>query len=143
MGTIKTYLECEVLGGRKLIESAVIEGEGASEVLVSLGLMKKWDLIHDTFPAETVSDFLQRKINKTKIAYSSRYSFDSSIYNESRKLKEPSKDCKKLKATIMSKWEDCFKEHLGPEDRMDVPPVKLRIKEAGIKPFFCIKPYEN
>ena len=91
MGTIKTYLECEVLGGRKLIESAVIEGEGASEVLVSLGLMKKWDLIHDTFPAETVSDFLQRKMNKTKIAYSSRYSFNSSVYDESRQLKEPSK----------------------------------------------------
>ena len=103
MGTIKTYLECEVLGGRTLIESAVIEGEGASEVLVSIGLMKKWDLIHDSFLTETVSDFLQQKMNKTEIAYSSRYSFDSSVYNESRRLKEPSKECKKLKSAIITK----------------------------------------
>ena len=60
MGTVKIYLECAVLGGRKLMEAAVIEGEGASEVLVSLGLMKKWDLIRDSFPQETVSDFLLR-----------------------------------------------------------------------------------
>ena len=53
------------------MEAAVIEGEGASEVLVSLGLMKKWDLIHDTFPLETVSDYLHRRTNKSKIAYSS------------------------------------------------------------------------
>ena len=50
MGTVKTYLEYEVLGGRKLMEAAVIEGEGVAEVLVLLGLMKIWDLIHDTFP---------------------------------------------------------------------------------------------
>ena len=29
LGTVKMYLECEVLGGRKLMEAAVIEGEGA------------------------------------------------------------------------------------------------------------------
>ena len=26
------YLECDVLGGRKLIEAAVIEGEGAADM---------------------------------------------------------------------------------------------------------------
>ena len=58
-----------MLGGRKLVEAAVIEGEGPTrEVLVSLGLMKKWDIIHDTFPEETVSDFLERKTNKVKFA---------------------------------------------------------------------------
>ena len=90
LGTVQAYLECEVLGGRKLVEAAVIEGEGASEVLVSLGLMKKWDLIHDSFPQETVSDFLTRMTNKTKIAYSSLYSFNNGIHNESKKLVEPS-----------------------------------------------------
>ena len=116
MGTVKIYLECEVLGGRKLMEAAVIEGEGASEVLVSLGLMKKWDLIHDSFPQETVSDFLYRKTNKSKIAYSSRYSFQTSVFNESRKLKEPSRECRNLKNEIVNEWDNCFKEKLGPED---------------------------
>ena len=29
LGTVQAYLECEVLGGRKLVEAAVIEGKGA------------------------------------------------------------------------------------------------------------------
>jgi len=65
LGTVQIYLECEVLGGRKLMEAAVIAGEGASEVLVSLGLLKKWDMIHDSFPEETVSDCIQRVTKKT------------------------------------------------------------------------------
>ena len=116
--------------------------KGASEVLVSLGLMKKWDLIHDTFPHETVSDFIY-KTNKPKLAYSTRYSFHSSIYNQSSKLKEPSRECKKLKDLITDEWGDCFKEKLGPKDRMNVKPVKLRIKESSEIPTFCSKPYDT
>ena len=125
------------------MEAAVKEGEGTSEVLVSLGLMKKWDLIHDSFPQETVSDFLHRVTNKSKIAYSSLYSFNNSIYSESRKLKDPSKECKKLKSEIVKEWEDCFKEKLGPEDRMKVEPVKLKVKESSMKPSFCTRPFDT
>ena len=95
------YLECDVLGGRKLIEAVVIEGEGAAEVLVLLALMKKWDIIHDTFPQETVSDYLPRKTNKVKYAYFSLYSFNSDIYKKSVKIKDPSKQCKDLKLEIV------------------------------------------
>ena len=66
LGTVTFFLECDVLGGRKMIEAAVIEGEGAAEVLISLALMKKWDLIHDSFPSETISDYMTRKTNKVK-----------------------------------------------------------------------------
>ena len=45
LGSVKLFLEADVLGGRKLVECAVIEGDGAKEVLVSLGLMKKWDIL--------------------------------------------------------------------------------------------------
>ena len=71
LGTVKLYLEADVLGGRKLVERAVIEGEGAKEVLISLGLMKKWDLIHQTFPHETITDYLNSLNNKSGIAYQS------------------------------------------------------------------------
>ena len=54
--TVKMYLETEVLGGKKMIEAAVIEGEGSKEILISLGLMKKSDLIHNSFANKTVSD---------------------------------------------------------------------------------------
>ena len=51
LGTVRMFLEADVLGGRKLVEAAVIQGEGSKEVLVSLGLMKSWDLIHQSFPS--------------------------------------------------------------------------------------------
>ena len=116
------------------MECTVIEREGASEVLVSLGLMKKWDIIH-TFPEETVSDFVARKTNKVKFAYSSLYSFHSDIYNKSVKIKDPSRQCKDLKLEIVKKW--------GPNDRMSVEPVKLRLKDQSKKPAFCIRPFDT
>ena len=33
LGTVSFYLECDVLGGRKLIEAAVIEGRGQQRFL--------------------------------------------------------------------------------------------------------------
>ena len=144
LGTVSFYLECEMLGGRKLVEAAVIEGEGAAEILISLALMKKWDLIHDTFPMETISDYLTRKTNKVKYAYSSLYSFNTDIYNKSVKIKEPSKICNDLKLEIVKSWSDCFKETLGPNDRMSVDPVKLRMKdESKKKPSFCVRPFDT
>jgi hypothetical protein len=54
--------------------------------------------------------------DKSKIAYSSLYSFNNDIYSESRKLREASKECKELKSEIIKEWGDCFKEKLGPKD---------------------------
>ena len=143
LGTVRMFLEADVLGGRKLIEAAVIQGEGSKEVLVLLGLMKSWDLIHQSFPSETVSDYMYRLNNKGFQAYSSLYSFQTQLFNESTPLKEPSRECKKLKAEITKEWQDCFKEKLGPQDRMKVPPVKLKIKNSGVKPNFCTRPYDT
>ena len=95
------------------MEAAVIAGEGAAEVLVSLGLLKKWDMIHDTFPEETISDFMQRVTNKHKLAYSSLYNFNSDNFSTSRKLRPPGKECIELKDKIVKKYGDCFKEYLA------------------------------
>ena len=48
IGTCKIFLENEVLASRKMVEAAVIEGEGSKETLISLEL-KKWDLIQSNF----------------------------------------------------------------------------------------------
>ena len=77
------------------------------------------------------------------MAYSSLYSLQSNLYNESKILKEPSKECRKLKSEIINAWQDCFKEKLGPEDRMKVPPVKLKMRNTEAKPNFCLKPYDT
>ena len=136
LGTVKFYLEADVLGGRKMVEAAVIRGEGTKEVLVSLGLMKSWDIIHQTFPEETVSDYLYKLTNKSSLAYSSLYSLQNNIYSESKVLKDPSKECRKLKEEIIGAWGDCLKDKLGPEDRMKVPPVKLKLKSSEGRPSF-------
>ena len=41
LGTAKMFLETEILGVRKIIEEAIIKGDGLKkEILISLGLMK-------------------------------------------------------------------------------------------------------
>ena len=121
----------------------MVRGEGTKEILVSLSLMKSWDIIHQSFPEETVSEYILKQNNKSSIAYSSLYNFQSDIYCESKKLREPSKECKKLKDEIISDWAECFKEKLGPTDRMKVPPVKLKLRNSESRPSFCSKPYDT
>ena len=62
LGTAILFLESETLGvHRKELELAVIEGvEGNKEILVSLKLMKTWKMVHETFPKETVENFIIR-----------------------------------------------------------------------------------
>ena len=106
--------------------------------------MKKWDLIHGSFPRETINDYMTRKTNKVKYVYSSLYSFSSNLNNISLKLKPTSKQCKDLKEKIVTKYSDCFKEKLGPNDRMSVEPVKLGMKEGSkTRPNFCVRPYDT
>ena len=149
-GTVRIYLEAEVLGGRKLLEAAVLRGETeAKEILVSLGYLKKWDLLHDSFPMESVSSYINRISNKGYSAYSSLYSFHSKCegdnhHSESKPLKEPSKKCRKMKEEIVKNWSDCFKDKLEKGDRMKVAPVKLTLKDSNeVKPSFHTRPYDT
>ena len=87
--------------------------------------------VHQWFPSEIVSDYLFRMTNKGFQAYSRLYSFQNQLYNENKPLKEPSRECKKLNAEITKEWEDCFKEKLGPQDRMRDPTELNACLEAG------------
>ena len=51
LGTIRMFIDNRILGGRKLVEAAVIREE-KKETLISLQLLKKWDLIHESFPQQ-------------------------------------------------------------------------------------------
>ena len=52
------YIEAENMKGRRRIECAVIEGHGAREMLISLEYLKKWNIVHPTFPRENLEDYL-------------------------------------------------------------------------------------
>ena len=58
-------------------------------------------------------------------------------------MKAPSKECRKLREDIMNNWQGCFKEELEPQDRMNVEPVKLRLKDEEARPIFCTRPYDS
>ena len=140
--TIRMYINNKILGGRKLIEAAVIESD-KKETLISLDLLKKWDLVHDSFPFQTVSDYINSKKNKCMKAYSTLYDFHSNIYEESREVRKLSRKCNKFREEIMGKWQHVFKEELEPTDRMRVKLVSLKSKEGYINPSFCSKPFDT
>ena len=61
----------------------------------------------------------------------------------SHSLREPSKECKKLKDKITQKYKSNFKEKLSPDDRMNVEPVTLQIDESRkIPPVKHIRPFD-
>ena len=128
LGTATIFLESEVLGAvRKQMEVAVIEGvEGVKEVLVSLKLMKMWGMVHNSFPLESVDSFYKRvhEENKYDSTYILYYSVESST---SKPLPPPSKQCELLKQKILSGWKDAFKNKLGKNDRVSIPPVHLSL----------------
>ena len=68
LGTIRMYIDNKILGGRKLEEAAVVESD-KKETLISLDLLKKWDLVHDSFPFQAVSDYINSKKNKCMKAF--------------------------------------------------------------------------
>ena len=97
-GTVKLYVSSQALGGRrKLVEGAVLRGNSADrEILISLQLLKSWNIIHPTFPHEDVYSFYSRT-NKTHSAYSALYSNENEIYEKegtNTTLKEPEIDQK-------------------------------------------------
>ena len=76
MGTAVIYMEAEVLRpDKKQLEVAVIQGqEDTKENLVSLKLMKMWDVVHDSFLKESLSSNMFRitetnKLDKNYVSY--------------------------------------------------------------------------
>ena len=58
IGSVVLYLEAENMKGRRRIECAVIEGNGAREMLISLEYLKRWNIVHPTFPRENLDCIL-------------------------------------------------------------------------------------
>ena len=85
---------------RKKLEVAVIEGqEGSKEILVSLKIMKAWNVVHQSFPRENVNSYIQR--NKLDRNYTSCYSIQVS---EPKPLNPPSNPCELLRDKIIRNW---------------------------------------
>ena len=49
-----------------------------------------------------------------------------------------------MREEILKKWDNCFKEVLIKDNRMDHPPVKIRLKEnSDVTPSYCMHPFDT
>lgn len=147
-GTAEFYVKSQVLGARKRrVRAAVLEGNTSErEILISMELLQKWDIIHPTFPMETVTQYFNsiNKHKKKKI-YSSAY---RAVYEKSsqsqHKLRDPSAQCIKLKQKMIHKYKGNFASKLSPKDRMSVEPVELVVDESrNIPPAHHTRPFDT
>ena len=143
IGSVILYLEAENMKGRRRIECAVIEGNGAREMLISLEYLKRWNIVHSTFPRENLDDYLSRKyFNKQTAYYSESLNLNKNLYEVDREIREPSERCRKKREEILKKHPECFQEVLEKGDRIKHPPVKIRLREnSGVCPSHCSRPY--
>ena len=129
------------------MQAAVLRGNHSDrEILLSLQVLKKWDLVHSSFLAETVSSFISN-YNKCMKKYSALYCQNTDIFMKDTlvtELESPSKGCASLCEKLIQKYANNFKEVLGPKDRMLVDPVRLVIDETkDIRPVCHVKPYDT
>ena len=152
LGSAKFFISIpQVLGEDRVepVEAAVLaDNEVDAEFLVSMSLLLAWDLIPPLFPRQTVTAYFnslsenRNKIEKCDKVFSNVQQTETSE-NESYKLPKPSPACSKLRDKILSKYTGVFKEYLSKDDRINCPPVKLKINpEANIKAVAHQKPYD-
>ena len=135
IGSAIIFLEAENIKGQRMIECAAMEGNGAKETLISLEYLKKWGIVHDSFPHENLDDFITRKyLNKNTAYYSDVLNLNTNLYSVNRTIREPSQECKKKREEILTKWSSCFKEKLEKGDRIKHPPIKIKPKENSSVP---------
>ena len=131
-GTADIFITTQVTGKRKrLLQCWVLRGNKQNpEILVSLEMMKKLKIVHETLGLQTIDEFLY---NTGTIGnrYLERYNCNNIQFYQPTKiyLKEPTKEEKDLRDKLIGKNSETFVEKLGPEDRIRVPPIKLKVDQ--------------
>ena len=104
------YVELPQIQRRRRIKAAVLDAEDNHEILISLQYLKRWDLVTENFPNQTISSYFH-SINNIKMSKPSRYSKHYSrmvkeVYEREgtyNKVKSPPKECQKLKDKLIKK----------------------------------------
>ena len=66
LGSVWMFLESDNLSGRRMIKWAVVDAGKSRETLISIEYLKKWNLLHPTFPFESVDNYVERKSKDNK-----------------------------------------------------------------------------
>ena len=153
IGVCEMYIKLNCLK-RKKINCLVLRGNKVDrEILISYDTLLKWDMIHQTFGKETVTNFvnrnaaikrIQNKINKLKSTNNSHSELYQKHHTATNTMTNqiPS-SCAALREKILKQHSHNFKEKLGPGDRINHPPIHLNIDHTrGIKPIKQSKAYQ-
>ena len=69
--------------------------------------------------------------------------YENSLISTKEKLNQKDSKCTDLRTKILKDNHDIFKDELGPEDRVNIPPVHLEVDPArNINPVKAMKPYD-
>ena len=67
IGTADMWVKIAAINKMKKLRCLILRGSGVDrEVLISCKMLKKWDLIHPSFPHETVDNFVKENSNYRK-----------------------------------------------------------------------------
>ena len=96
------------------------------EILISCQMLKKWNMIHPTFCAETLSTYVR---NLTHVLDQNKISsiYDKSKTSTKERISKGNKRCTKLRQHILKEYHDVFKDRLDKTDRLNIDPVHLEI----------------
>merc|ERR1712082_177523 len=134
------FVNIEAIGKMKTLRCVILRGRGVDrEILISCKMLKRWNLIHPTFPHETVDKFVNRQLKLRKVASV----FDKSATSSKDRVNTIPLECQVLRKEILKKHAGIFKDKIGKMDRVNIPPVKLQLDESkNIPPSNVSKPFD-
>merc|ERR1711891_34403 len=133
IGTADMWVKIGAVKSMKRLRCLILRGSGVDrEILVSCKMLKKWGLLHPSFPHETIKDFCNRKY-KVKSQKTAAV-FNKATVSSNDRIKNVPDDCQNLRKKILKKHSGIFKEKLGKLDRVNLPPVKLHLDETNDAP---------
>jgi len=124
IGTADMFVKIAAIGKTKKLRCLILRGSGVDrEILISCKMLKRWNLIHKSFPHETVDNFVKRKLKLHKVASV----FDKSAISSKDRVNTIPLECQILRKDMLKKHAGIFKDKIGKLDRVNIPPVKLQL----------------
>ena len=113
IGTADMWVKIAAINKMKKLRCLILRGSGVDrEVLISCKMLKKWDLLHPSFPHETVDSFVKRKLKLQKAAAV----FDKSSVSSKDRISTIPLECQVLHKNILKKHAEIFKDKIGKMD---------------------------
>ena len=135
IGTADMWVKIGAVKSIKRLRCLILRGSGVDrEILVSCKMLKRWGLLHHSFPHETIEDFCNRKFKVKSQKTKTAAVFNKSPVSSNDKIQNVPDDCQKLRKKILKKHSGIFKDKLGKLDRVNLPPVKLHLDETNDEP---------